>query len=88
VSRDAHQRFNDILAAIERCRQYRHRLDDSDGSIAAMAYDAILRNLAVIGEAVRSLPDEIKRPNRQRGGRASPDFATSSSTSTSASTAT
>jgi uncharacterized protein with HEPN domain len=25
-----------------------------------MAYDAILRNLAVIGEAVRSLPDEIK----------------------------
>jgi uncharacterized protein with HEPN domain len=60
VSRDAHERFNDILAAIERCRQYRHRLADSDGSIAAMAYDAILRNLAVIGEAVRSLPDEIK----------------------------
>lgn len=26
-----------------------------------MAYDAVLRNLAVIGEAVRALPDEFKR---------------------------
>lgn len=60
MSRDADQRFADILAAIERCQRYRDRLDDPDESIAAMAYDAILRNLAVIGEAVRSLPDAIK----------------------------
>lgn len=26
-----------------------------------MAYDAVLRNLAVIGEAVKSLPDDVKR---------------------------
>jgi uncharacterized protein with HEPN domain len=26
-----------------------------------MAYDAILRNLAVIGEAVKSLPDDFKQ---------------------------
>ena len=26
-----------------------------------MAYDAILRNLAVIGEAVKALPDDFKR---------------------------
>lgn len=25
-----------------------------------MAYDAVLRNLAVIGEAVRALPDEVR----------------------------
>jgi uncharacterized protein with HEPN domain len=25
-----------------------------------MAYDAVLRNLAVIGEAVRALPEEVK----------------------------
>ena len=25
-----------------------------------MAYDAVLRNLAVVGEAVRSLPDETR----------------------------
>ena len=26
-----------------------------------MAYDAVLRNLAVVGEAVRSLPDDFKQ---------------------------
>jgi len=26
-----------------------------------MAYDAILRNLAVIGEAVKALPEDLKR---------------------------
>jgi uncharacterized protein with HEPN domain len=60
VSRDAGARFADIIAAIERCRRYSEHLDDQDELIAAMAYDAILRNLAVIGEAVRSLPDEVK----------------------------
>ncbi|MDP9821669.1 uncharacterized protein with HEPN domain [Nocardioides massiliensis] len=28
--------------------------------LGAMAYDAVLRNLAVIGEAVKALPTEIK----------------------------
>ncbi|NCD17797.1 MAG: DUF86 domain-containing protein [Actinobacteria bacterium] len=30
------------------------------GEFAAMAYDAVLRNLAVIGEAVRALPAETR----------------------------
>lgn len=60
MSRDAGERFADISAAIERCRRYGERLNDRDELVAAMAYDAILRNLAVIGEAVRSLPDEVK----------------------------
>ncbi len=60
MSRDAGERFADISAAIERCQRCREHLDDQDESIVAMAYDAILRNLAVIGEAVRSLPDEVK----------------------------
>jgi uncharacterized protein with HEPN domain len=60
VSRVPEQRFTDILAAIDRCEHYRARLADPDTLIARMAYDAILRNLAVIGEAARSLPAEIK----------------------------
>jgi uncharacterized protein with HEPN domain len=60
VKRSAHERLADILAAINRTLAYRPRLDDPDPSIAAMAYDAILRNLAVIGEAVRALPDQVK----------------------------
>lgn len=49
----------DIRAAIARCIDYRDHLDSAD--LGAMAYDAILRNLAVIGEAVKSLPDDLKQ---------------------------
>lgn len=60
MSRSVDERFSDILAAIDRCIEYRAYLDDARSPIALMAYEAILRNLAVIGEAVRSLPDEAK----------------------------
>lgn len=56
MSRGAGDRFTDILAAIERCRRYQERFTDPDPTTVDMARDAILRNLAVIGEAVRSLP--------------------------------
>jgi len=52
VSRSVDERFSDILAAIDRCIEYRAYLDDARSPIALMAYEAILRNLAVIGEAV------------------------------------
>jgi len=58
VSRTQHQRFADIRAAIDRCQSYQQYLDSPE--LGAMAYDAVLRNLAVIGEAVKSLPAEIK----------------------------
>jgi uncharacterized protein with HEPN domain len=51
--------MEDIRIAIARCIDYRDHLDSPD--LGAMAYDAILRNLAVIGEAVRSLPDDFKQ---------------------------
>lgn len=60
MSRSAPERLADILAAVDRTLSYRPRLDDSDPVVAAMAYDAVLRNLAVIGEAVRALPEEVK----------------------------
>ena len=60
MNRPANERLTDILAAIDRTLTYRPRLDDPDPAIAAMAYDAVLRNLAVIGEAVRALPDQVK----------------------------
>lgn len=58
MSRSPDERFADILAAVERCRAYAPHLRDKD--LGAMARDAILRNLAVIGEAVRALPQESK----------------------------
>ncbi len=60
MSRSAPERLTDILAAVDRTLSYRPRLDDSDPVVAAMAHDAVLRNLAVIGEAVRALPEEVK----------------------------
>lgn len=59
MSRSSTDRVADILHAIERCESYRSHLTGSDQVVASMAYDAVLRNLAVIGEAVRTLPAEV-----------------------------
>ena len=59
MTRSDAERLKDIRAAISRCIVYRNHLDSAE--LGAMAYDAILRNLAVIGEAVRSLPEDFKQ---------------------------
>lgn len=59
MSREPGERLGDINAAIRRCNDYRRELDAGDSTLAAMAFDAILRNLGVIGEAVKSLPDDF-----------------------------
>lgn len=60
MDRSGNERLTDILATIDRTLTYRPRLDDPDPALAAMSYDAVLRNLVVIGEAVRALPDQVK----------------------------
>jgi uncharacterized protein with HEPN domain len=60
VSRSAPERLTDLPAAVDWTLSYRPRLDDSDPVVAALAYDAVLRNLAVVAEAVRALPEEVK----------------------------
>ena len=59
MSRLDAERLADIRAAISRCIAYREYLDSAE--LGAMAYDAVLRNLAVIGEAAKSLPDDFKQ---------------------------
>jgi uncharacterized protein with HEPN domain len=54
-----------MLAAIDRCLSYREYLADADPKIAEMAYDAVLRNLAVIGEAARALPQDARERSPQ-----------------------
>jgi uncharacterized protein with HEPN domain len=58
VSRSDDECVEDVRAAIARCLIYRDHLDSPE--FGSMAYDAVLRNLAVIGEAVRALPAELK----------------------------
>ena len=58
MTRSDEERLADIRSAIERCGSYRDFL--STPELGPMAYDAVLRNLAVIGEAVRAVSDEFK----------------------------
>lgn len=59
MTRSEQERLGDIRAAIDRCIAYRAHLEDSRPDVSSMAYDAILRNLAVIGEAVKGLPHSV-----------------------------
>ncbi len=59
MTRSASDRIDDISTSARRCQVYRAYLTSPDAVIAEMAYDAILRNLAVIGEAARALPSAI-----------------------------
>lgn len=65
MTRDPRDRFADILVPIDRCLSYREHLADPDTTIAEMAYDAVLRNLAVIGEASRALPADARELSPQ-----------------------
>lgn len=58
MTRSKEERFADILNAIDRCQAYKPHLRSDE--LGLMAYDAVLRNLGVIGEAVRSLPAETR----------------------------
>jgi uncharacterized protein with HEPN domain len=82
VTRSDEERFADILNAIDRCQNYEQYLRSDE--FGSMAYDAVLRNLGVIGEAVRALPTETRDAMPDVPGLRSLAYATSSSTSTSA----
>ncbi len=58
MSRSDSERFADMIDSIDRCQQYAPYL--RSGEHIAMATDAVLRNLAVIGEAVRGLSPEVR----------------------------
>jgi uncharacterized protein with HEPN domain len=63
VTRSVDERLADILNAIARARIADERLQASaaaaDATGEQLAFDAILHNLFVIGEAVKALPPEL-----------------------------
>ena len=52
-------RIRDILAAIEKIHQYTEDMDLEAFRGDPKTIDAVVRNLEIIGEAARHLPDEI-----------------------------
>ena len=58
MSVDENSRLRDILSAAAKCQEYANHLGGEQDS---MAYDAIVRNLAIIGEAVSKLSDQLRQ---------------------------
>lgn len=53
--------FEDILAASEKIEAYIKGLNYEDFTKNSLVIDGVIRNLAIIGEAVKSIPSEIKK---------------------------
>lgn len=60
MSRADRDRLNDMLTALDRCLRFREHLRADDETLSGMALDAILRNLAVVGEAARKLTEDTR----------------------------
>ncbi|MDP3920888.1 MAG: DUF86 domain-containing protein [Candidatus Omnitrophota bacterium] len=60
MPRDAIVYLEDILQAIERIRQYTEGYDLSKFKNDMRTADAVVRNLEILGEAVKKLPDETR----------------------------
>jgi len=57
--------LRDIKNAIEKIEKYIKEIDYSKFKGNDLVSDAVIRNLAVIGEAVKNLPDEFKDKNKE-----------------------
>ena len=60
MPRDYRLYLDDILGAIERIREYTERMDEAAFSSDRKTQDAVVRNLEIIGEAARNVPEELQ----------------------------
>jgi uncharacterized protein with HEPN domain len=60
VSRDWRLYWEDVLLASRKVRRFTAGMEKAGFRADERTYDAVLRNLEVIGEAVKNLPDEAR----------------------------
>ena len=60
MPRDHRLYLDDILDAIDRIEDYVQGMDENDFGSDRKTQDAVIRNLEIIGEAARNLPDKTK----------------------------
>ena len=60
MSRDSQSYLEDILEACQRIRHYTVGMDQSALVSNQMAYDAVLRNLEIIGEAAKRIHSDVR----------------------------
>ena len=53
--------LRDILEAIDKIERYTKNISFEDFSDNELIQDGVIRNLEIIGEAVKNLPDDIKK---------------------------
>ncbi len=57
--------FEDILECIDKIEIYTKNFDFDDFAKSPMVIDAVVRNIEIIGEASKNIPDEIKEKHLQ-----------------------
>jgi uncharacterized protein with HEPN domain len=65
VSRDWQLYLEDMLICCDKVLAYTHGLALPDFLAHAMMYDAVVRNLEILGEAAKNIPEEIRRQHAQ-----------------------
>jgi len=65
MPRDYKQQLDDILQAIAFIREYVKDRDYKAFEADRKTQDAVIRNLEVIGEAARTIPDEVKEKTEE-----------------------
>jgi len=65
MPRDYKQQLDDILQAIAFIREYVNDMDFNAFEADKKTQHAVIRNLEVIGEAARIIPDEIKKKSEE-----------------------
>lgn len=61
MSRDWQLYLEDMRVCCDKVLDYTRGLELPDFLANAMMYDAVLRNLEILGEAAKNIPDEIRR---------------------------
>lgn len=65
MKRDIGLYLDDILESIEKIEEYTQGLTEEQFSRNIETQDAVLRRLAIIGEAVKHLPEDLKEKHKQ-----------------------
>lgn len=65
MSRNVLMYLDDILVSISKIERYRSNLSQAAFFADERTVDAVIRNLEIIGEAVKNIPDEVRQSYRQ-----------------------
>lgn len=65
MARDIGLYLDDILESIEKIETYTQTINEEEFSRNTEVQDAVLRRLAIIGEAVKHLPEDLKEKHKQ-----------------------